>query len=48
MDDALNHLRSELAGRYEVEQELGHGGMAVVHLAKDLRHDRRVVLRPNK
>ena len=45
MDDALNQLRGELAGRYEVEQELGHGGMAVVYLAKDLRHDRRVAIK---
>ena len=45
MDDALNQLRRELAGRYEVEQELGHGGMAVVYLAKDLRHDRRVAIK---
>ena len=45
MDDALNQLRRELGGRYEVEQELGHGGMAVVYLAKDLRHDRKVAIK---
>ena len=45
MDDALNQLRKELAGRYEVEQELGHGGMAVVYLAKDLRHGRKVAIK---
>src|SRR5688572_25297380 len=45
MDDALSQLRIELAARYEVEQELGHGGMAVVYLAKDLRHDRRVAIK---
>src|SRR5216117_278486 len=38
-----------LAARYRIERELGHGGMATVYLAHDLKHDRRVaikVLRP--
>jgi serine/threonine-protein kinase len=38
-----------LADRYTVERELGRGGMAVVFLAHDAKHDRRVaikVLRP--
>jgi eukaryotic-like serine/threonine-protein kinase len=42
-------LSSALAGRYEVLRELGHGGMATVYLARDVRHDRPVavkVLRP--
>jgi serine/threonine-protein kinase len=34
-----------LAGRYAVERELGRGGMAVVYLARDLRHERRVALK---
>src|SRR5687768_10531429 len=46
MDDGmLERLRAELAGRYEVEHELGRGGMAVVYLASDLRHQRRVALK---
>ncbi|HEX9895411.1 MAG TPA: serine/threonine-protein kinase, partial [Gemmatimonadales bacterium] len=38
-------LTHHLAGRYAFERELGHGGMAVVFLARDLRHDRRVALK---
>ena len=34
-----------LGGRYRVERELGAGGMAVVYLALDLRHDRQVALK---
>ena len=42
-------LAEALAGRYAVEREIAHGGMATVYLARDLRHGRRVaikVLRP--
>jgi len=38
-----------LAERYRLTRELGRGGMAVVHLAWDLKHERDVavkVLRP--
>ena len=45
MDDTLRRIRSALAGRYTVEKELGRGGMAVVYLAHDTRHDRRVALK---
>lgn len=38
-------LRAALAGRYQIERELGQGGMAVVFLARDLKHDRRVALK---
>jgi serine/threonine-protein kinase len=45
----VESLRAALAGRYDLERELGAGGMATVYLAQDLRHDRKVaikVLRP--
>jgi len=38
-------LRDALADRYAIERELGRGGMAVVFLAQDLRHDRPVALK---
>jgi serine/threonine-protein kinase len=38
-------LRAALAGRYEVERELGQGGMATVYLARDLKHHRQVAIK---
>jgi serine/threonine-protein kinase len=38
-------LAKALAGRYVIERELAHGGMATVYLARDLRHDRRVAIK---
>jgi eukaryotic-like serine/threonine-protein kinase len=38
-------LQEALAQRYALERELGRGGMAVVYLARDLRHDRPVALK---
>ena len=36
MTGPLADLRAGLRDRYEVERELGRGGMAVVYLARDL------------
>src|SRR5213595_4280660 len=38
-------LSTALAGRYEIEREIGAGGMATVYLARDVKHDRRVALK---
>ena len=43
--DVPASLRDALADRYTLERELGRGGMAVVYLARDLRHDRPVALK---
>lgn len=49
MTDDLVRVRTALADRFQIERELGSGGMAVVYLAQDPRYSRRVaikVLRP--
>ena len=38
-------LAVALAGRYIVEREIGRGGMAVVYLARDTKHDRLVAVK---
>ena len=45
MSDAISGLNEALAGRYSVERQLGEGGMAIVYLAQDLRHSRRVAMK---
>jgi len=43
--ELLAQLATALGERYRVERELGHGGMAVVFLAEDLKHRRRVAIK---
>src|SRR5687767_16042412 len=45
MTATLDRLTAALAGRYRIERELGQGGMATVHLAIDVRHQRKVALK---
>ena len=43
--DLLEQLKAALGQRYRVERELGHGGMAIVFLAEDLKHRRRIAIK---
>jgi len=43
--EIFDRLNAALKDRYQVERELGEGGMATVYLAEDLRHKRRVALK---
>ena len=45
MSTPVERLNAALSGRYEIERELGEGGMATVYLADDLRHERKVALK---
>ncbi len=45
MSSFQDRLHEGLRGRYTLERELGQGGMALVFLARDLRHDRHVALK---
>src|SRR6476660_8285788 len=45
MPETQSRLQVALSDRYQIEREIGAGGMATVFLAQDLRHDRRVALK---
>jgi tRNA A-37 threonylcarbamoyl transferase component Bud32 len=43
--DTLEQLRLALAGRLDIERQIGQGGMATVYLARELKHGRHVALK---
>jgi serine/threonine-protein kinase len=45
VDSLKERVEHDLGGRYALKRELGQGGMAIVFLADDLRHDRKVALK---
>ena len=42
---SIDQVRSALAQTYNIDRELGRGGMATVFLAQDVKHDRIVALK---
>ncbi len=50
LEDEMPPMPESLAGRYQILREVGRGGMAIVYLARDLKHGRDVavkVVRPS-
>ena len=45
MTGLVDRIQRVLSAHYVIERELGHGGMAVVFLARDVRHDRPVAIK---
>jgi TolB-like protein/tRNA A-37 threonylcarbamoyl transferase component Bud32/Tfp pilus assembly protein PilF len=45
MTDLLRRFEAAVSDRYRLERELGRGGMAIVCLAEDLKHRRRVAVK---
>src|SRR5574341_2403215 len=45
MTELLDRLKTAVAGRYEVQREIGRGGMATVYVAQDSKHDRPVAVK---
>lgn len=43
--EELSRFAAVLAGQYELEREIGRGGMGIVYLARDLNLDRRVAIK---
>jgi serine/threonine-protein kinase len=45
VSESVTELQAALVGRYRIEREVGRGGMSVVYLARDLKHDRDIALK---
>ena len=45
MTSILDRLHKSLSDRYRFEREIGHGGMATVYLAQDIKHGRPVAVK---
>src|ERR1044072_5244962 len=45
MPELLERLQVALVERYRFDREIGQGGMAIVYLAEDLKHGRRVAIK---
>jgi TolB-like protein/tRNA A-37 threonylcarbamoyl transferase component Bud32 len=43
--ELLGRLATEIGGRYQIERELGRGGMATVYLARDVANERDVAIK---
>jgi tRNA A-37 threonylcarbamoyl transferase component Bud32 len=45
MPEIIERLTTALSDRYDIDREIGAGGMATVYLAHDVKHDRKVALK---
>jgi len=44
-EEILGRLQASLGDRYQIQRELGRGGMATVFLATDIKHEREVAIK---